>query len=493
MRLPHFYIIIFISIGISKSLYGQGDTDPPVPPLFTLVSVQPEIATTILNWVPSTSLDVAGYVVYNYKNGEGFAIDTIHNPYTSTYLYTRSFSSYLTESYVIAAIDSSGNFSPLSNELSTVFTIAQIDTCNKKISISWNKYKNFPKTVAGYKVLYSVNGGVFSEAGQTDPSVVSLTISNFTANDNYCFKTAAILEDGSISFSNKTCLQTGIQRAPQWINADYATTETNNDISLSFSVDPISEINTFRLERMAGKESGFSLIAQIESKDRLIKFTDKTADPLTKNYYRLLAVNNCGNPVVSSNLSANIITKLEKTGSIYNLQWNPYRFWLGVVSGYTVYINEGGGFHYLTTVSPSDSVYQFNYETFMYNLTGGIICFSVGAAETGNPHGISGVTISSITCSETIEIITAPNTFTPNDDLTNDLFRPVLSFTPVDYHIIVTDKNNNILFESRDFMKEWDGKKSGAPLPQGVYLWYLKLKTPTGKLVNRTGTVTIIR
>ncbi len=493
MRLTFVYINVSLLIGFSTLLSGQVDIEPPAAPLFTLVSVQPENGKTLLNWVSSPSPDVAGYVVYYLRNGAGFVIDTIHDPHATNYFNQGSYSSFLTESYVIAAFDSSGNISPLSNELHTIFTVTQMDTCNKKIIVSWNNYNSNPKKVTGYRVLASVNGGSFTEAAITSPLVNNLTINDFIANATYCFETVAILDGGFSSYSNKTCLKTGMQKAPDWINADYASVDQNNNIILSFSVDPLSAINTFRLESKTENETEFRLITQIESANRLIRFTDTTADPFKKNYYRLLAINNCGNPVVSSNLSCNIVTSLVKDGNIFNLTWNPYKYWLGEVSGYKIYINTGNGFHEESSVPPSDTVYTINYQSVMYEITGSNLCFYISAFEADNPYGISGETGSAAICTEIIENITVPNAFTPNNDLTNDFFKPILSFTPADYHLIITDRKNNILFESRDHLAEWDGKRNGESLAQGVYLWFLKVKTPSGKQITRTGTVTIIK
>jgi gliding motility-associated-like protein len=493
MRLFYIYINIILLTGFCTSLSGQGDTEPPTAPILTLVSVQPETGKAVLSWMSSPSPDVAGYVVYYFKNGEGYAIDTIHDPHATAYSDPGSFSNFRTESYVVAAIDSSGNISPLSNELHTIFTVSQIDTCNKVIIVSWNSYNNYPKQVSGYKILASVNGGDFAEAGVTSPSVNSLTINDFTANANYWFETAAILEGGDSSLSNNTFLQTGMQKAPDWINADYATVNENNNIDLSFTVDPLSEINTFRIERRTEDENDFRLITQVESDNGLIRYTDRSADPLRKNYYRLLAVNNCGNSVVSSNLSCNIVPKLVKDGNIIKMAWNPYTFWLGEVSEYKVYINTGNGFHEESTIQPSDTSWTLDYSSVMYDMTGSNLCFHIKAFESGNPHGITGESSSADICTEVIENITVPNAFTPNNDLVNDLFKPVLSFTPYEYHLVITDRQNNILFESYDYMAEWDGKRKGESLPRGVYLWFLKLKTPSGKLLTRSGTVTIIK
>jgi hypothetical protein len=49
------------------------------------------------------------------------------------------------------------------------------------------------------------------------------------------------------------------------------------------------------------------------------------------------------------------------------------------------------------------------------------------------------------------------------------------------------------MFETRDYLEEWDGSGSGSVQSQGVYLWVLKVTTPSGKKISRTGTVTIIK
>ncbi len=136
----------------------QTDEDPPVSPVFRTVTINQTTGNTEMTWSLSPSADVAGYVVYLFQDGEGYAIDTIPDPSAASYSVFRPETSYFSESYVIAAIDNAGNISPLSNELNTIFTGSQLDTCNKKIILSWNKYLSYPVTVTGYDVLASVNG-----------------------------------------------------------------------------------------------------------------------------------------------------------------------------------------------------------------------------------------------------------------------------------------------------------------------------------------------
>ena len=227
--------------------------------------------------------------------------------------------------------------------------------------------------------------------------------------------------------------------------------------------------------------------------DGSVHYTDLQAKTDVINYYRLSALNSCSLPVMVSNIASNIVLSSDRSGSNIVLSWNPYKNWLGTISTYRLFVNSGKGFEETAVIPATDTIFNLGYQQIMYNVSSNEVCFYIIASESSNPYGISGESISSKTCTAPTEIITVPNVFTPNNDLENDLFRPVLSFTPPEYHLIISDRQGNILFESRDYLAEWDGTQNGNPKPQGVYLWFLKLTTPSGKVISRTGTITIIR
>ena len=484
------YCIIIVFSGLT-GICAQEDNDPPVSPVFTLLTVAPESGKTLLSWTLSPSPDVAGYILYNYRNGEGFAFDTIWNSGTTSYLNNGSFASFFQESYVVAAIDSSGNVSPLSNVLNTIFTSAELDTCNSRIRVRWTDYPSIPVSVEKYVISLSMNGGPFNVAGEAPSSESSFLIFDFVTGENYCIKVSALLSNGSFSGSNVSCISTGMQRPPDWINADYATV-SDGKIVVSFTADPLSEIKTYRLERKSLADSQFSTIASLRAEDGMVKYTDNNADPEVIYQYRIAAVNNCNNPVVYSNRAENLVASLIQDAYSITVSWNPYRFWLGGVANYTIMINTGAGYYEKIVLSPSDTSYSISYKDLMFEITGAELCFRVDANEHINIYGIKGASTSAPACTEVTELITVPNAFTPNGDLINDLFRPVLSFTPLEYRLIITDLMNRRLFESRSYSESWDGTSNGTHQPQGVYLYYLSVKAPSGKVYNRSGTLTIL-
>jgi gliding motility-associated-like protein len=460
--------------------------------VLTSVSVQPETGNTIFTWTPSTSPGIAAYILYSYKNGDGMAIDTVWDPSAVSYTLSSTSTKYFSVSYVIAAMRLPRCTSIFSNVINSIFESAAIDTCMGRIAVSWNSYPSFPEKVIGYSVLSSVGGGNYNDAGIASAADTSFTLNEFTFDAEYCFVVRANLSNGQSSTSNKSCLSTRMQRPPDWINADLATINSDGKVALSFTIDPLSELSHFSLERKTGPTGSYQIISQPVSVNGSVKYTDLQAESNVINYYRLSAVNSCNLPVVVSNLASNIVLSSERSGDNINLSWNPYRNWLGTILPYKLFVNTGKGFEEYARIMSTDTVFILSYRQIMYDVSGNEVCFYISASETSNPHSITGESISSATCLTPTENITVPNVFTPNNDLKNDRFKPVLSFTPVEYNFIISNRQGKVLFETRDYLEDWDGSLNGDPQPQGVYLWFLKVTTPTGKNISRTGTVTII-
>lgn len=214
MKKWHLYIFLTLFSLLSHSANAQIDSIRKIKPILTLVSVQPETGFTELSWDPIPSSVVSGFrTLYYIKDFGGFfRFGTLLNPTTLNSIDPSRFSNFYSESYVIEAIDSSGNPSPLSNELNTIFTETSVDTCNKKILVSWNKYTSYPKKVTGYSILVSVNG-VKSDSANVIPEKNSFTY-DFITDAAYCFVVRANLEGGVFSTSNKACASPGVCTVP---------------------------------------------------------------------------------------------------------------------------------------------------------------------------------------------------------------------------------------------------------------------------------------
>ena len=162
------------------------------------------------------------------------------------------------------------------------------------------------------------------------------------------------------------------------------------------------------------------------------------------------------------------------------MSWNPYRNWRGVIDSNLVYMSTGKILEERYSLTPDGFFLNIKYSNLMYEVTQPEICFMIRAVEASNPYAANGETRSQIACIPVNEKVTVPNIFTPDNNSVNDLFRPVLSFTPLSYQLVITDMKRRALFETTDFMESWDGTRSGVPQAEGVYLWFLKARTPSG-------------
>lgn len=85
-----------------------------------------------------------------------------------------------------------------------------------------------------------------------------------------------------------------------------------------------------------------------------------------------------------------------------------------------------------------------------------------------------------------------PNTFTPNGDGENDIFR-VKGLKLDEVYFAVYNRWGERVFETNDLSKGWDGNYKGRPADVGVFGWYLKVKCKNGAETFKKGNVTLIR
>jgi len=89
--------------------------------------------------------------------------------------------------------------------------------------------------------------------------------------------------------------------------------------------------------------------------------------------------------------------------------------------------------------------------------------------------------------------IMVPNAFTPDGDLFNNTFKPVL-YKPQQYQMFIYNRWGELIYYSNDAYGEWDGTYKGEKSPTGVYIWkiiYNEYDTGLPKAIQ--GHVTLLR
>lgn len=90
--------------------------------------------------------------------------------------------------------------------------------------------------------------------------------------------------------------------------------------------------------------------------------------------------------------------------------------------------------------------------------------------------------------------IAVPSAFTPNADGLNDYLYPVNALKADNLEFKIYNRWGQLVFESRDWLRKWDGTVNGVPQVTGSYIWFLKFTHhDTGKKVLMKGTTVLIR
>ena len=86
-----------------------------------------------------------------------------------------------------------------------------------------------------------------------------------------------------------------------------------------------------------------------------------------------------------------------------------------------------------------------------------------------------------------------PSGFTPNNDALNDIFRPLIFGHVIQYKFQVYNRWGQLVFESNELKKGWDGAVRGVKQNTGVYVWLCKFQLENQEPRLEKGTVTLIR
>lgn len=489
------FLLILLGFQVSSAVFGQ-DTERPISPDLKVVSVNPLTGNASLAWELSPSADVAAYIVYINKNSSWIAIDTIWNPLVTSYVNASSNADFFPESYVIAAYDTAGNPSPLTEPHTSMFTTLQFDSCLIQVNLDWTAYLGWNEELESYEVIVSIDGNPDSLLQTVDSGTTNFIHQEIESYTNYCYTIRANHINGLVSTSNRVCYYTEMPRIPDYINADYASVDNGNKVHLSFTIDPQSEIYRFRLLKGTDTANTNQLVSAFDNPTSWkIHYTDTIDDPSQRAFYRLIAINACDSTVAESNVASNMVLTVRNQEVINALTWQPYYHWLDGVETCTVYRLIGDQPpEPIVSLPGTDSTYHDNISAYQYTTPYGRFCYYVEAVEgSQNPHGITGSSKSNIACGEVPVKVFVPNAFTPNADNRNDVFKPILSFTPSQFLLTIQNRWGNILFESVDPRIGWDGTiKGNKPAPEGIYIYFLRVVSDQGEIIEKNGHITLI-
>jgi len=381
---------------------------------------------------------------------------------------------------------------------STMYLQSIFDSCAGTLTLNWNDYNNWRGSTTGFTIMRRTGPGVYAplQTVTPDPSITRYTrvLPNILQNETYDLFIVAANADGKrVSNSNRASVVTKWTVQTGSLNADYATISADNTIDLSFTARGALGLDKYRLLRSNDQGGIYNAIDSITTSDTIIHFNDDTPFVSGIFYYRLEMLNNCGTMFSQSNLANNIILAGTQSGSVVTLSWNRYADWLGGVDRYRIVRSIGqtnplvdtldGGT--LTTFT-DDVAALIDYS----NPSSSYICYHIDALQGSNIYGVQENSISNQVCFIVIPDIRMPNAFIPNDgEPVNRVFEPVFSFTPEHYEMFIYNRLGTKIWEGTG---PWDGIVAGKPVPEGVYLYLLRIYNYSSDIRELNGKVVVV-
>jgi len=502
MKLFSLSFNLLLFLWIFQSTHAQLN---PVAPQLYKVTVDPETGYDSIIWYSSPSDNVDYYIVgivVMPNPDEPYSVTPIGTVYVpdTTFVNQNTESASFAIGYTVYAVNDLGGGpagiypSLFAKPDSTIYLEASVDACNGVINLSWNNYSNWSGSTNAYIVYRKIGSGLYLPLDTVPGTSTSCVLTNVQINQQYDLFVEAVHSDNfRRSTSNIDGVFTSLTQQPVYINADYATIGPDNTISLSFTLDATTNLTDYVLLRSNSPAGPFDTIARINTDESQFTYNDAVNYTSAVYYYRLEIINNCGSTSARSNLANNII--LNGTLDDHNivLGWNSYLDWAGGVESYSVIRTSGLEYPTVDTLN-NGNLTSFSDDisiiTDHSNPGSSLLCYQIMATENMNMFGIQGESLSNRICFSITPNIRMPNAFIPNDlDPVNQVFEPVFSFLPERYEMIIYNRLGEMIWEGTG---PWDGRVNGRFVPEGVYVYYLRVYNYSPDYTELNGKVTVV-
>ncbi|TXH20849.1 MAG: hypothetical protein E6Q95_04905 [Chitinophagaceae bacterium] len=445
------------------------------------------------SWSKGNSPETLAYFIFKgLGNGVVHALDTVTTLNFTDYNRNTSNSSY---TYYIVALDRCGGTSIFSDPHSTILLSGNIDTCQKKINLQFNEYMGWSGKTS-YVLLQSIDNGL--EVPLDTSQNATFDIPDLQDDKEYCFRIRAISEDMlQVSYSNVLCFHSRISKT--------ITSLCVFDIENRFDN---SNMDSLVITFKTNQDIPIQSLYLKESKDiATIATMQEVAIPVFNNkvslastgevtYYQFISLDVCGNRVESEIFSNLIVNAMLRPDNSVDISWNSMEWGNGTVVEYVIErINTSIDKKVIGTVGNDELEYTDHLIVEKDNQTR--YCYQVsGKVESSCNKNQRIEVLSNIVCVEKTAGAYMANAFIPGGNFAE--FKPIFYFSEsiADYEMLIFDRYGNKVYTTNNPEKGWNGNKlnqSNQPMPNGVYSYYVRIKSGNGSEQILKGGLTLIR
>jgi gliding motility-associated-like protein len=452
----------------------------------------------LLEWQNSPSSDVEGYLIYRCSNGLTTPISDVQN--TSQFTHYLASTANGPVSYSIAAYDACGNTDTTICYTSSFLEVDEFQTCDEGVFVSWTPYDSWQNPPSYYIVYSGYSSDAQFPGVSMSPIDTVYSLSHFDQSFQFGYYNMYRIEavdtlTGFRAFSNYGKVFVPGYDPPAYLEIQSASVLNTEAVQITLGMTPTVLDFEYLLQRKeSATQTWDDVIAFNVSASSELVFTDNgRATDVFTYVYRVIVINQCGDPVDTSSTARTILLNGESnTDELVNiLAWSPYSQWQQGVDVYKIYRKmKGTDYELLQEVNGSASLFFQDDVSKLVN-TDGDFYYRIEAIEYRDDASAPFSAFSNEVNVSIEPIIWVPNAMVIGGY--NDEFKPVISFAGVEeFYLTIFSRWGDLLFETRDYLDSWDGKVEGRPVAEGLYNYYITVKDGRGRAIDQFGTITVL-
>lgn len=469
----------------SLSLFAQQPQTPILKDL-SVVNTQGDVR---LSWQLQDSADVIIYRDSVENVSDYIALDTIRDTSQHSY-YDRSAQAHLrSRSYRIAAyIDKQPSLK--TPKFHTLHTTATYDSCANQVQLDITQViDNFSQqsdiAIDKYITSQILPNGSKKILHTSNKSTI--VISNLDNNKTYALQVGGIPNATGVdtAWSHPVSIFTNRKAPPDTVFVSQCTI-VGDDLNLQFTIAPNAETSNYWLLHKDTDAAGYDTLTKQTGIWNQYTYSAPLATP--PRQYKLLAMNNCLRPATETVAIRPVWLQSKQLSQkkylfTWNLAWD-------VPITYSLERKIGDGSYRVIAQDIDLEEYTEDLSLLSAQEQSATCCYRVSFFLQSANNIVSN---SNVACLTTEPVVKIPNAFTPNGDGKNDTFKPLFTFIAKKYQLIIVNRYGQVLFETRDPSARWEGtNKEGTLLPEANYVYFLKVTTLSGQLIEKSGNITLL-
>jgi gliding motility-associated-like protein len=205
-------------------------------------------------------------------------------------------------------------------------------------------------------------------------------------------------------------------------------------------------------------------------------------------YYEIEAFDRCLLPGSREPGHATVYLQGEQGDYVSDLSWTHYIGWSFGIRDHDIFRNypelQGNPTALIATEGPLAMTHRDGTIVEPRN------CYRI---RTNSVEGDCGeISWSNDVCIDFPATLFVPNAFTPNGDGLNDYFTSFGEFED-EFELQIYDRWGKMIFQSFTQNPGWNGEINGKPVPEGVYVYRLRVRGFDGVELSRNGSITLYR